>query len=88
MKRELYLAGLVLLLTSATAAQDNMAGMRMQSPAATTSLGEDLPVLDLLGEAKTAPAMKLEDFEGMAPPDEGDYGAGKKGRHGAAPARA
>jgi cobalt-zinc-cadmium efflux system outer membrane protein len=43
-----------------------MAGMQMQSPRDTTSQVEDLPVPDLLVEAKNTPAMKLEDFENMA----------------------
>src|SRR3974390_626981 len=65
MRRELYLASLVLLLTSGAMAygaqQDKMAGMQMQSPGDTASQGEDLPVPDLLAEENKTPAMKLED---------------------------
>jgi len=70
MKRELYLAGLLLLLTPGALAcdgqQDNMAGMKMQAPAETPAPAEKSPVPDLLGAAKAAPAMKLEEFENMA----------------------
>jgi cobalt-zinc-cadmium efflux system outer membrane protein len=67
MKRELYLASLMLLLTSGTMAygqQDKTLGM--QPPGKTAPLAEELPIPDLLAEAKTAPAMKLEDLENMA----------------------
>src|SRR3974390_2498236 len=69
MRRELYLASLVLLLTSGTMAygqQDKMPGMQMQPPGQAASQAEDLPIPDLLAEAKTAPAMKLDYLENMA----------------------
>jgi len=61
MRRELYLASLVLLLTSGTMAygqQDKMPGMQMQPLGQAASQAEDLPIPDLLAEAKTAPPMK------------------------------
>ena len=70
MKRELYLGSLVLLLTSGAVAyagqQDEMPGTQMQSPGNAVSQGEDLPVPDLLAEAKNTPAMKLQDLESLA----------------------
>lgn len=69
MKRKLYLAGLMLLLTPGPFAygqQDNMPGMKMQAPAQTPAPPEESPLPDLLDAAKAAPAMKLEEFENMA----------------------
>ena len=69
MRRELYLASLVLLLTSGTMAygqQDKMPGMQMQPLGQAASQAEDLPIPDLLAEAKTAPPMKLDYLENMA----------------------
>ena len=69
MRRELYLASLVLLLTSGTMAygqQDKMPGMQMQPLRQAASQAEDLPIPDLLAETKTAAVMKLDYLENMA----------------------
>ena len=60
MRREFYLASFVLLLACGAMAyggqQDKMAGMQTQSSGETTSHEQELPVPDLLAEAKNTPA--------------------------------